>query len=70
MKRWGYVKGDVDYKAVAEKVFLITYARKNMKDLGMPFTAGPAYAKHTIMGKAFDAAKPDEYLKSFAISKA
>jgi nitrate/nitrite transport system substrate-binding protein len=70
MKRWGYVKGDVNYKQIAEKVFLITDARKHMKDLGMPFTAGPTYTKHTIMGKAFDAAKPDEYLKSFAISKA
>ncbi|PIT83616.1 CmpA/NrtA family ABC transporter substrate-binding protein [Limnohabitans sp. 15K] len=69
MKRWGYVKGDVNYKQIAEKVFLITDARKHMKDLGQPFTAGPAYAKHTIMGKTFDAAKPEEYLKSFAISK-
>ncbi|AOF87911.1 NMT1-like family protein [Hydrogenophaga sp. RAC07] len=70
MQRWGYVKGDVDYKAVAEKVFLITDARKHMKDLGQPFAAGGGYTKHTIMGKAFDSAKPAEYLKSFAISKA
>ena len=70
MKRWGYIKGEVNYKQIAEKVFLITDARKHMKDLGQPFTAGSAYAKHTIMGKAFDAAKPEEYLKSFAISKA
>jgi len=41
-----------------------------MKELGQPFTAGSAYAKHTIMGKTFDSAKPEEYLKSFAISKA
>jgi nitrate/nitrite transport system substrate-binding protein len=70
MKRWGYVKGDVNYKQIAEKVFLITDARKHMKDLGQPFTAGSAYAKHTIMGKTFDSAKPEEYLKSFTISKA
>ncbi len=69
MQRWGYVKGDVDYKAVAEKVFLITDARKYMKDLGQPFAAGPGYRKHVIMGKEFDSAKPAEYLKSFAISK-
>ena len=24
MKRWGYIKGDVDYKKVAEEVFLAT----------------------------------------------
>ena len=69
MQRWGYIKGDVDYKAVAEKVFLITDARKYMKDLGQPFTAGSGYRKHTIMGKEFDAAKPAEYLNSFAIRK-
>jgi nitrate/nitrite transport system substrate-binding protein len=40
-----------------------------MKELGQTFTAGPAYTKHTIMGKAFDANKPEDYLKSFAISK-
>ncbi|MCU0926648.1 MAG: ABC transporter substrate-binding protein [Hydrogenophaga sp.] len=69
MKRWGYVKGDVDYKAIAERVFLITDARRHMKDLGMEFKAGPAFVKHTIMGKEFDPTKPDAYLKSFAISK-
>ena len=69
MQRWGYVKGDVNYKQIAEKVFLITDARKHMKDLGMPFTPGSAYEKHTIMGKTFDPAKPAEYLKSFAIRK-
>jgi nitrate/nitrite transport system substrate-binding protein len=69
MKRWGYVKGDVDYKAIAERVFLITDARRHMKELGMEFKAGPAFVKHTIMGKEFDPTKPDAYLKSFAISK-
>ena len=69
MQRWGYIKGEVDYKAVAEKVFLITDARKHMKDLGQPFSAGGGYTRHTIMGKAFDAAKPAEYLNSFAIRK-
>ncbi len=34
MKRWGYVKGDINYKQIAEKVFLLTDAKKRMKDLG------------------------------------
>ena len=68
MKRWGYVKGDIDYKQIAEKVFLITDAKKHMKELGQPVPEG-AYPKFTIMGKVFDPAKPDEYMKSFAISK-
>jgi nitrate/nitrite transport system substrate-binding protein len=69
MQRWGYVKGDVDYRKIAEQVFLITDARKHMKDLDIDFQAGPAYTKHTIMGKEFDPAKPVEYLNSFAIRK-
>ena len=69
MQRWGYIKGEVDYKQIAEKVFLLTDARKHMKDLDMPVPAGTGYAKHTIMGKVFDPAKPAEYLNSFAIRK-
>ena len=68
MKRWGYVKGDVNYKQIAEKVFLITDAKKYMKELGQPVPDG-AYKKFKVMGKEFDAAKADEYLKSFAIHK-
>ena len=70
MQRWGYIKGEVNYKQIAERVFLITDARKHMKELGQPFASGGGYTKHTIMGKPFDASKPAEYLKSFAISKA
>ncbi|MCP5270843.1 MAG: ABC transporter substrate-binding protein [Burkholderiaceae bacterium] len=69
MKRWGYVKGDVDYKQIAEQVFLLTDAKKTMKDLGMTPPEG-AYPKFTIMGKVFDPAKPEDYLKGFAVSRA
>ena len=68
MKRWGYVKGDVNYRQIAEKVFMLTDAKKYMKELGQPVPEG-AYPSFTIMGKVFDPAKPDAYLKSFAISK-
>ncbi len=68
MKRWGYVKGDINYKQIAEKVFLLTDAKKRMAELGQKVPEG-AYPKFTVMGKVFDAAKPDEYLKSFAIHK-
>jgi nitrate/nitrite transport system substrate-binding protein len=69
MQRWGYIKGEVNYKQIAEKVFLITDARKHMKELGQPFVAGTTYAKHKIMGKEFDPARADAYAKSFAIRK-
>ena len=68
MKRWGYIKGDVDYKQIAEKVFLLTDAKKQMKIAGFAPPEG-AYKKYKIMGKEFDPAKPDEYVKSFAINK-
>ena len=68
MKRWGYVKSDINYKQIAEKVFLLTDAKKRMAELGQKTPEG-AYPKFSVMGKVFDAAKPDEYLKSFAIHK-
>ena len=69
MKRWGYVKGDVNYKQIAEKVFLLTDAKKVMKSLDMKVPDG-AYPKFTIMGKVFDPEKPDAYLSGFAIKRA
>ena len=35
MKRWGQIKGDVDYKAVAEQVYLATDTRKVMAEMGL-----------------------------------
>jgi len=69
MQRWGYIKGEVNYKQIAEKVFLLTDARKHMKELGQATTSGTGYAKHKIMGKEFDPDKAAAYAKSFAIRK-
>ncbi|MET0518015.1 MAG: CmpA/NrtA family ABC transporter substrate-binding protein [Burkholderiaceae bacterium] len=69
MKRWGYVKGDINYRQIAEKVFLLTDAKKQMKLLGEPVPDG-AYRKYRIMGREFDPTQPEAYAKSFAISKA
>lgn len=68
MKRWGYVKGDVDYKAITERVFLLTDAKRHMKALGQAVPDG-AYKKITVMGKVFDPAKPDAYINSFAMKR-
>ena len=40
MKRWGYIKGDVKYKDIAEKVYLLTDARKRMAEVGMTRAEG------------------------------
>ena len=66
LKRWGYIKGEVNYAQLAEKVFLLTDAKRQMAQAGWRAPDG-AYRTHRIMGKAFDATKPDDYLKSFAI---
>ena len=59
----------MNYKQIAEKVFLLTDAKKQMKALGQATPDG-AYPKFKIMGREFDAAKAAEYSRSFAISKA
>ena len=69
MKRWGYVKGEVDYKGIAEKVFLLTDAKQQMKALGEKVPEG-AYRSYKVMGKTFDPSKPAEYASSFAIQRA
>ena len=69
MKRWGYVKGEVRYKDIAEKVYLLTDARKQMAALGMN-PPRESLRKFKVMGKEFDPAKVDAYADSFAIRKA
>jgi nitrate/nitrite transport system substrate-binding protein len=69
MKRWGYIKGDVNYKQIAEQVFLLTDAKKQMKLLDQKVPEG-AYRKYKIMGKEFDPEKAAAYAGSFAISRA
>lgn len=68
MKRWGYIKGEVNYKQIAEKVFMLTDAKKAMKGLGQAVPEGTS-PKFKIMNKEFDAARATEYLKSFPINK-
>jgi nitrate/nitrite transport system substrate-binding protein len=68
MKRWGQIKGDIDYKAVAEQVYLATDTAKLMQEVGLaPPSTGTKRFK--VMGKEFDPGKPEEYVKSFAIRR-
>jgi nitrate/nitrite transport system substrate-binding protein len=65
MKRWGYIKGDVNYKQIAEKVFLLTDAKKQMaleKPPKAPTASSRSWARSST--------RPSRGLcKSFAISK-
>ena len=69
MKRWGQIKGDVDYQTIAEQIFLATDTAKLMREIGL---AAPTTHSKTfvVMGKTFDPAQPDAYVKSFAIKRA
>ncbi len=68
MKRWGYIKNDINYKKVAEEVFLAADCGRMMKQLGYPVPNG-TYKKHIIMGKEFDPSNPESYLQSFPIKR-
>lgn len=68
MKRWGQIKGDVDYQSVARQVFLATDTAKLMQEAG--FTPPASTTKtFAVMGRTFDASKPDEYVASFPIRR-
>ncbi|PPD15833.1 MAG: nitrate ABC transporter substrate-binding protein, partial [Methylobacterium sp.] len=68
MKRWGQIKGDIDYAGVAKQVYLATDATKLMKEAGLtpPTSTTKTFS---VMGKAFDPAKPEEYIASFKIKR-
>jgi nitrate/nitrite transport system substrate-binding protein len=68
MKRWGYISGDIDYKGIAERVYVASETSLVMRELGY---APPekTYKNHVIMGKTFDYSKPEEYISSFAIRR-
>jgi nitrate/nitrite transport system substrate-binding protein len=69
MKRWGQIKGDVDYAGIAQQVYLATDTARLMKEVGL--TPPAAISKtFVVMGKTFDPAKPEDYIKSFAIKRA
>lgn len=72
MKRWGYVKGNIDYQALASQVFLLSDARAAMKDLGestQDASATGGYRPVTVMGRSFDPTRPGDYVNSFAIKR-
>jgi len=71
MKRWGYIKGDVDYNKIAQQVYLASDCRETMKSLGYKAPTENSTKHNFLLGKTkvFDPAKPEEYVKSFAIRR-
>jgi nitrate/nitrite transport system substrate-binding protein len=68
MKRWGQLKGEVDYQSVAREVFLATDAAKLMTEVGLT-PPKSTYKSFSVMGKSFDPMKPKEYVESFPIKR-
>src|SRR6266540_7051276 len=68
MKRWGQVKGEVDYAGIAKQVYLATDTTRLMKEVGLtpPATTSKTFV---VMGKTFDPAKPEDYINSFKIKR-
>ncbi len=72
MKRWGYVKTEVNYSGLAEQVFMLTDARRKMAELGMAEAeAQPesGYKPFSVMGRPYDPTAPDDYLAGFEIQR-
>ncbi len=65
MKRWGYIKGEVNYDAIASEVFLLTDAKKQMQQIGWSAPDG-RFNRVRVMGKVFNPSDPEGYLRSFA----
>jgi nitrate/nitrite transport system substrate-binding protein len=69
MKRWGQIKGDVDYDGIAKQVYLATDTTKLMKESG----ADPAGQRLQIIRRdgqdVRSGGKPEDYLASFKIKK-
>jgi len=57
MRRWGQLNRDVDYRQVAEQVFLATDAARAMRELGQPVPASTVQS-FQVMGRTFDPANP------------
>lgn len=66
MKRWGHLKGDVNYQSLAQQIFMLTDAKREMSKLGYEFADEKSIV---VMGKRFDPAKPDDYLNGFNIRR-
>ncbi len=62
MRRWNFIKQDVDYQKLAQQVMLATDAKRLMASMGAQ-APEPGFGKETILGEQFDSNQVDAYLK-------
>lgn len=66
MVRWKQLPADVDYDRIAQQVYLEAGCSDLLTELGYKRRKEPT-TKYVIMGREFDATKPQAYAASFAI---
>lgn len=76
LRRWDYVKSDIDYTKISDDIFMSAEVKKrmtgmaehnkNIKWTDIPETKYPVY---DIYGKSFDPTKIRSYIDSFAITR-
>lgn len=67
-KRWGLIKGNVDYLGVAKQINQVDLYTEAAKALGIAVPASPLKTETLFDGKVWDPAKATEYAGGFAIS--
>jgi nitrate/nitrite transport system substrate-binding protein len=66
-KRWGLLKEDVDYLAVAKQVNQVDLYTEVAKSLNIPVPASPMKTETLFDGTVYDPSKPAEYAAGFKI---
>jgi len=66
MKRWGQIKGDFNYRDIAEHIYLAEECDVEIKNLGYK-KRGKTYRHHMIMNHSFDPFKAHQYESNFKI---
>lgn len=69
MVRWGQIKGDIDFNAIAKQVYLEGECEDMIEELGYEKKKS-SYDSFSIMGKEFTPNDPLGYAKSFDITRA
>jgi nitrate/nitrite transport system substrate-binding protein len=68
MKRWGYIEGDIDYKASPSRSTSPPTRRKIMKELGYDAPA-ETYKNYMSSWARSSTREPEDYVESFAIKR-
>ena len=66
-KRWGLLKKEVDYLAVAKSINQIDLYKEAATQLNVPIPSSPMRSSKLIDGKVWDGSNPKAYASSFAI---